>query len=187
MTTVDFGAPLTLAPVATAGRRPCAVCGLTYLRALAAEHHLCPHCAEDLPAARAHVDGQLAAAEGRIAEHQAAMAAQLEDVPDELWERFGAMRAAHAAAVQAVRQARVARYAASVPVEVRAEAVRSAQARLDEVEAKIARTEARVPELAALIGNWRAWSEELRRLHDERTRWRRAADEVTCAEDRTPF
>ena len=36
-------------------RRPCAACQLTYLRTLDAAHHLCPHCAGDLTATRAHV------------------------------------------------------------------------------------------------------------------------------------
>ena len=190
MTTTElamFGRALPLAPAAMAGRRPCAVCGLAYLRGLDAPHHLCPHCAEQLAATRAHVTQMLAGVERQIDALNAAEALRVAAITDDVSERWERMYHAWHSADAALTRARLQRWPSATPVAERAEAVRAARSRLEAVTGKITRTEAKGDALAPHITAWRAYQRELRRLQAERERWQHAADEVTCAEDGTPF
>jgi len=182
-----FGRVLPINPLATAGRHPCAVCGLRYLRALDAAHHLCPHCAEDLPAARAHAAQMLAGVERQIDAVNQREAARLEAITDETDERWQRARFAWQAADRQLATARTQRWPEGTPVETCVQAVRDARSRLEAVEAKIARTEAQVPELAPHIAAWRAYRSELTRLHGERQRWERAQQEIESAAGGVPF
>lgn len=176
-----FGRVLPLAPAACAGRRPCVACGLVYLRTLDAAHHLCPHCAADLVATRAHVASMEAAVARQRDAATMAEVARVDALPDEVAERYGAMVAAHAAALGAFERTQRQPWPASMPVATRAAAVQRARARLEAVTAKIARTEARVPDLAPHIAAWRAYHVELRRLADAQARWAAAREHCDLA------
>jgi uncharacterized Zn finger protein (UPF0148 family) len=140
-TKIDFGAPLTLAPSLTV-RRPCAACGLTYLRAKDAAHHLCAHCAGDLAATRAHVEQMAAGIREQIGRLNEAEALRVDALDEEISERWG--RAYHAwhSADRQLTAAQRQKWPSATPLETRAQAVRDARARLEAVEAKLARTEA---------------------------------------------
>lgn len=182
-----FGRVLPLNPLATAGRHPCAVCGLRYLRALDATHHLCPHCAEDLPRTRAHVTAMLAGVERQIDALSEAEAARVAALPDDVGARWERAHYAWQAADRQLAAAQTQRWPSATPLETRAQAVRDARARLEAVNAKLARTEAAGGPMGAAVGAWRGYQRELARLQQELTRWLVAADEVTCCEDGTPF
>lgn len=188
MTTVpiDFGAPLILAPALTV-RRPCAACGLTYLRRIDANHHLCAHCAGDLPATRAHVERMAQGVREQIARLNQAEALRVDALDEALSDRWA--RAYHAwhSADRQVKAAQRQTWPSDTPLETRAQAVRDARARLEAVEAKLARTEAAGGPMGAAVAAWRAYQRELRRLQGELERWQRAGDEVTCCADGTPF
>lgn len=182
-----FGRALPANPLATAGRQPCAVCKLRYLRPLDAAHHLCPHCAEDLPRTQAHVATMLAGVERQIDALNQAEAARVEALPDDVSERWARMYHAWHTADVALAKAMTARYAADVPVETRAQVVRDARSRLEAVQAKVERTAAQVPVLAPHIAAWRTFQRELARLQQERARWQIAAQEVEAAAGGVPF
>lgn len=189
MTATDvelFGRNLPLAASA-AVRRPCVACRLTYRRPLAAEHHLCPECAADLDATRARVIEAMVGIESRLTANEHARHEGENAIPDDLIDRYLAMRDTWELANGALSEARTARYASQVPDAVRAAAVTAARERLEAIEAKIARTEAQVPALAPHIAAWRGYQREQRRLQDERTQWETALNHIDVAAGALPF
>lgn len=178
-----FGHTLALSPAVL--RRPCVVCGLTYIRPQNATHHLCELCASDFPKAAAVTAEGRVTAQRLIDEHLKAWTARLDEMDDALWERFSAMHEAHGAAIRVLNDARTARYPSGAGG--REQAVQDARARLERVEEKIERTYAKGGELAAWIGEWREYRRKLRHLQDERQRWTAAEQEVEAAREGLPF
>lgn len=181
-----FGRALPLAPSASL-RRPCAACGLTYLRAQRADHHLCDHCAADLPATRAHVERMADGVRQQIDALSQAEAARVEALDEDISDRWA--RAYHAwhSAERQLRAAEVQRWPSDTPLETRAQAVRDARARLEAVEAKLDRTIAAGGPMADAVTAWRSYQHELARLQGELKRWLVAAEQIALATGETPF
>ena len=178
-----------MAPAAPAGliTTTCAVCSARYNAPLEWNGRLCANCRADLPATRAHVEALMAAVERRRDANNAAWAAEVEALPDDLAARWTAAFQARTAAERALARATTGpMYRRSTQERVDIEA--AARADLEAWREKFARTAAN-PEnpLCAIARAEQAFEARRAQLRAEVELWQRALDEITCAEDDSPF
>jgi hypothetical protein len=157
---------------------PCIACGMNAPRATDAAHRLCDGCAADLPATQAHVTAMLTAATAALDTHRAAWVQRQAALPDELAARWSRLVAARSAAEGAVIAFDRGRLAVALTEDMRRARLDGARRRLAEVQQKITRTRAAVPDLAALLDEEAAVLAEERRLQREVERWSIAKQEL---------
>ena len=180
-------APMVAAPPAGLITTTCAVCSARYNAPLEWNGRLCANCRADLAATRAHVAGLMAAVERRRGANNEAWAAEVAALPDDLAVRWTAAYQARTQAERALARATTGpMYRRSTQERVDIEA--QARAELDEWRAKFARTAANPDNpLYAIARAELAFEGRRAQLRAEVELWQRALDEITCAEDDTPF
>lgn len=180
---IDFGGPLTLHPSLRPERRVCRVCERPYDQPRDVAHRLCPDCVANAPTTLAAVDAEVAAAHAR---RQAAIDAWCDRtaaLEGDLRKRWDALVDARAEAALALAAAERGPRPAGEPEAWRQEAQDEARRAYAAVLAKVERTRAASPDIAALLHEEYVAEAALRDAETDIARWEMARSDLEALSD----